>query len=289
MAGQRWLIGTVAILLMTVMSGVAASPALAATGQLVLARQAMGGDLRISPGAILRVGYTLNVPGAHPAMKVAVTDAQVDFSASCPSGASVGLLSVRMAEGLYTIDSGVSSWIPSDDQNSMLTYQGTTPVPDLCFGAAVSLRLGGVFSATVASSAPSFPIQLRWHYSTPGGPAGGWSGTASVRAIAGPGAPSPPATSPSATGGQLVVKIDRSRYTVQQLTNDFSLALDDGGLASRGVYLLHSTDPTRHRTLRPSMTSPTRSRVGPASSTPSRISTYNLWIPSCTPGPLVCL
>jgi hypothetical protein len=52
-----------------------------------------------------------------------------------------------MPSGHYTFTG--SAWIPSGNQNSTLTCQGSIAVPDLCSGANLDLSAGGTFTTTL--------------------------------------------------------------------------------------------------------------------------------------------
>lgn len=59
------------------------------------------------------------------------------------------------------------------------------------------------------------------------------------------GASPPTVTSPSASGIEIAVKVDLADgYGINDVTAAYPLAVDEGGLASRGIYLVHPTDPT---------------------------------------------
>ena len=145
------------------------------------------------------------------------------------------------AAGLYTdpLNDG-ADWFPSSDQSSSASYEGSVSVPDLCGGGILSLAQGGTFTATLESSDATDPVIVRWHYSADGS-AGGWSSPgAFIPGPGGPPAPPSPASPPQPT--QIIVKIDTaSGYTISDITSAFPVAVDPGGLASRGIYLVSPT------------------------------------------------
>ena len=111
--------------------------------------QAMEGDMKLSPGTTLLVGYDFTAPGNNSTFSVNVNNPQVVFTLHCASGAtpSQATLTVTMPNATYTVTN--SNWIPSGDQHSSLVYQGSTTVPDVCSGGQVRFNAGGTFSATV--------------------------------------------------------------------------------------------------------------------------------------------
>ena len=111
--------------------------------------QAMEGDLKVSPGTTLTVGYDFTVPGNHASLSLTVSNPRVVFAVACASGAtpSAGTFTVAMPTQIYAVTSG--QWYPSGDQSSPLVYQGSTAVPDLCGGGQLRLNQGGTFTATI--------------------------------------------------------------------------------------------------------------------------------------------
>ena len=116
---------------------------------LTMGPQAMEGDLKVSPGTTLKVGYDFTVPGNSASFSVTVSNPQVVFVVACVSGAtpSASTFTVAMPTQSYGVTN--SQWYPSGDQSSPLVYQGSTAVPDLCGGGQLRLNQGGTFTATV--------------------------------------------------------------------------------------------------------------------------------------------
>ncbi len=117
---------------------------------LTMGPQAMEGDLKISPGTTLKVGYDFTVPGNHTSFSLTVSKPQVVFAVACVSGAtpSASTFTVAMPTQTYAVTS--DQWYPSGDQSSPLVYQGSTAVPNLCGGGQLRLNQGGTFTATVS-------------------------------------------------------------------------------------------------------------------------------------------
>lgn len=119
-------------------------------GSLSMGPQAMEGDLKVSPGATLMVGYDFTIPGNNTPLTVTVVNPKVTFAVSCVSGAtpSSPMGTVSMPTQSYSVTG--SEWVPSGDQHSSLVYQsGNITVPDLCGGGQIRLNQGGTFTATV--------------------------------------------------------------------------------------------------------------------------------------------
>ena len=111
--------------------------------------QAMEGDLKLVPGAMLKAGYDFAIPGNRTTLALTVNMPQVTFTLRCVSGASPSqsTLTLPMSTTTYTI--GDSAWHPSGDQHSPLVYQGSAAVPNVCGGGQVRLDKGGTFTAAV--------------------------------------------------------------------------------------------------------------------------------------------
>jgi hypothetical protein len=117
---------------------------------LTMGPQAMEGDLKVSPGTVLKAGYDLTVPGNNQALSITVANPQVVFTARCVSGAAPTSPTITLAMPTQNYSIADSAWYPSGDQHSPLVYQGSVTVPDLCGGGAVRLDHGGTFSASVS-------------------------------------------------------------------------------------------------------------------------------------------
>lgn len=118
-------------------------------GSLSMGPQAMDGHLQVAPGGTVQAGYDFTLPGNHDSLTMTVSAAKVTFAVRCASGAtpSAGTFTVPMQAQSYQVTG--DQWYPSGDQSSLLTYQGTATVPDLCGGGALDLAKGGTFTATL--------------------------------------------------------------------------------------------------------------------------------------------
>jgi hypothetical protein len=118
-------------------------------GSLAMGPQAMEGDLKVSPGTRLEVGYDFTVPGDHASFSLTVSTPRVVFAVACLSGAtpSARTFTIAMPARAYRVTS--DQWYPSGDQGSLLVYQGSIAVPDLCGGGQLRLDQGGTFTASV--------------------------------------------------------------------------------------------------------------------------------------------
>jgi hypothetical protein len=119
-------------------------------GSLSMGPQAMEGDLKVSPGNTLKVGYDFTVPGNKASFSLTVNNPQVVLTVRCVSGASPSQSTetVSMPSQTYSVTN--DQWIPSGDQHSPLVYPASITVPDLCGGGQLRLDQGGTFTANAS-------------------------------------------------------------------------------------------------------------------------------------------
>jgi len=117
---------------------------------LTMGPQAMEGDLKVSPGSTMKVGYDFTVPGNHATLFLTVSHPKVVFAVRCVSGVtpSASTFTVAMPTQAYKVTN--DQWYPSDDQSSPLVHQGSKAVPNLCGGGQLRLDHGGTFTASVS-------------------------------------------------------------------------------------------------------------------------------------------
>jgi hypothetical protein len=106
-------------------------------------RQAMNGDVKVSPGTPIQVGYSFKAPNGT------ITVApRVAFVIRCASGArpSRPIWTIDLPTRTYNVTNG--DWWPTGDRTSALSYQsGPVRIPNFCRGGRVRLDKGGVFWA----------------------------------------------------------------------------------------------------------------------------------------------
>lgn len=126
-------------------------------GSLAMGPQAMGGDLKVSPGTTLEAGYDFTVPGNHASFSLTVGTPRVVFAVACVSGATPpsSTFTVPMPTRTYSVAG--DQWYPSGGQGGALVYQGSAAVPELCGGGQLSLDQGGTFLAGQATVPPAKP------------------------------------------------------------------------------------------------------------------------------------
>jgi hypothetical protein len=103
----------------------------------------MEGDLKVSPGTAMQVGYSFKAPQGP------ITVApKIDFTIRCADGSTPtkDLWTIALPTQTYNVTSG--DWWPTGDQHSSRSYQSdSVPVPDFCHKGKVRLDKGGMFTA----------------------------------------------------------------------------------------------------------------------------------------------
>jgi hypothetical protein len=118
-------------------------------GAVTMGPQAMEGDLKLTPGTAIQVGYDFTMPGNNASRLLTVNNPAVTFTVHCVTGAapSSSTFSVPMTSQSYSFSG--SGWFPSGDQKSALVYQGSLSTPNLCAGGQLRLDAGGTFTASL--------------------------------------------------------------------------------------------------------------------------------------------
>jgi uncharacterized repeat protein (TIGR01451 family) len=132
----------------------------------------MEGNIRVTPGDWISVGYDFTMPGAHQAASVSFIGAQIGLPVRCTdAGSVVGTITVPLPTATYSIPAGSSAWYPTGAQADPSAYQAAVLAPDLCSGQRMHLNYGGSFGATFSADVRSTDTQdkvnLRFHYRDP--------------------------------------------------------------------------------------------------------------------------
>jgi hypothetical protein len=170
--------GVVLLAAQTSMRVEAAAPLVSPSGvgTVVLGPQAMEGDLKVSPGDVLRAGFDFTMPGGHPTTTAVFTSGYVALLVTCPNGSSPPL-TIPLSDQTVVDPQDSTAWYPSGDKSSSLVYQGTLIAPDLCAGAVMDDARGALFTTAFAATDTVDRFSFRFHYSD-NSTSGGWSGTA---------------------------------------------------------------------------------------------------------------
>ena len=128
----------------------------------------MEGNLFIHPGDFVSGGYSFSfASGSHPATTYTVT-ATVTVPVTCPQGGGAGgKIVVDLGTVSYPVPAGNTNWLPTGDQNSILSWQGATVAPDLCGGNVMNNQHGAIFTSIVSQNPSAGLVNWRFKYRDP--------------------------------------------------------------------------------------------------------------------------
>jgi len=129
----------------------------------------MDGALQIRPGDWVSGGYSFKfIDGHHGATTYTVT-ASVTVPFTCPNGGgSGGNIFVNLRTKNFSIPAGNTDWLPTGDQNSILSWAGRSKHRTAATGTSMVNRTGAVFSATVSQNPPTGSlVDFRLKYRDP--------------------------------------------------------------------------------------------------------------------------
>ena len=88
---------------------------------------------------------------------------------TCPQGGgSGGTITIPLGTVVYNVPAGNTDWLPTGDQNSILSWMGAVHSPDLCGGHVMDNAGGVVFTATVFQNpATGSLVDFRYKYRNP--------------------------------------------------------------------------------------------------------------------------
>ena len=138
----------------------------------------MEGDLHISPGDWISGGYNFKfVTNSHAATMYSVT-ATVTVPVSCPDGSTENVVIPLGQPGAldgggvttftYSIAAGDTSNHATNNQNSILAWEGAVRAPaNLCGGATGRNQTGAVFTTSVTQNPHVGLVDWQFHYRDP--------------------------------------------------------------------------------------------------------------------------
>jgi hypothetical protein len=113
--------------------------------------------LLINSGDIVRGGYQLQIPGAHPDATVSLVNGNVQTDIRCFDGSSYTLTIPLPTNQSYSISSKDSSWVPGPGILRPDTYQGSAVAPGCSSGVSPGFLQGAYFSALNTSTGVGNP------------------------------------------------------------------------------------------------------------------------------------
>ena len=128
----------------------------------------MEGNLFIHAGDFVSGGYSFSfVSNTHPETTYTVA-ATVTVPVTCPQGGGPGgNIVVDLGTVAYDVPAANTNWLPTGDQNSILSWQGSTVAPDLCGGNVMNNEHGAIFTSNVSQNPPAGLVNWRFKYRDP--------------------------------------------------------------------------------------------------------------------------
>jgi Putative Ig domain len=123
----------------------------------------MEGSLTIQPGDWISGGYDFTIPGSHPQRTVSLTNITVTVPVTCPLGGGAGgNIVITLPNATYIDALNFTGWLPTGDQNSVLSWEGSVQAPNLCGGMPMMNKSGAIFNAnTITGGGANFRFKYR--------------------------------------------------------------------------------------------------------------------------------
>jgi hypothetical protein len=161
----------------SLLAGVTLLPSAAAAGEPAVSSGtgvvshvtgALVGD-DVEPGDVISSGWTLSIPGHHPAATVQLTDVVATIPLRCHTekrehrDGTATTVALRFGDVVLTVGADDTGWHPTARPADAQGYQASTSVGDPCGGRAS--EPGGVvtYQARVLSTDTADPLLLRFH------------------------------------------------------------------------------------------------------------------------------
>jgi hypothetical protein len=138
----------------------------------------MEGRLQIAPGDTVSAGYDFTMTDSHGAVTIMISG-YVAVHVHCgETGGNYDII-IPFPCVIYELCANNDSWIPSSDQGSSLTYQGSVTAGDICGNEGMcDASSGATLYLNVTASSTTDVINVRFHYGSNVGSAGtSWSTT----------------------------------------------------------------------------------------------------------------
>jgi hypothetical protein len=125
----------------------------------------MEGAILISNGDWVNGGYSFSFAnGGHAATNFFV-HASVSLTGPCVGGGpATDTFSFDLNDATYAVAAGNTNWLPTGDQNSVLSWQGSVRASGVCGGIGkLNASHGAVFTATVSQDPPTGSL-VNWRF-----------------------------------------------------------------------------------------------------------------------------
>jgi hypothetical protein len=203
-------------------------------------------DEDVQPGENVAAGYAFRVLGNHPDIRVLMANATVVLTGTCRGSGLPATLAIALLPGPYDVpgDDGTTDYLPSDDESSAASYQGSAVV-DVCHNQTFEVTRQ-TFTADVQARPTDNDLQVKFHWVASGskncdasggsGCDGPWSGHHKVTPDPLP--PVTPSLSSSASGSVAAGGVRRARTLGGSITDTAHLSDGSGptGLITFDLY-----------------------------------------------------
>jgi hypothetical protein len=130
--------------------------------------QAMQGDLKVTAGDWLNVGFQVSYPGQHPALTVNLQNNTFTFAVNCVDNSTPtqSTFVVTAPNQSYSVPANNTGSFPAGGGAAAATYQGGAQLPALCGSKAnnIELKTGGTFTSLLSGTDTTDKVQIQWHY-----------------------------------------------------------------------------------------------------------------------------
>jgi hypothetical protein len=138
----------------------------------------MEGDLHIAPGDWISGGYNFKFTNNQHIATMYTVTATVTVPVSCPDGSTENIVIPLGAPGqldgggvttfTFNIPAGNTNNFATNNQNSILAWEGAVQAPaTLCGGAVGRNQVGAVFNASVTQNPHAGLVDWQFHYRDP--------------------------------------------------------------------------------------------------------------------------
>ena len=124
------------------------------------------GTLSFSSGAWANGGWHVKLATANSSPVTVQVTGSVSLPVTCPSGGGSGGTITVPVSTTVTIPAGSTSYVPTNDQKSILGWMGAVQAPALC-GANAMRSTSATFDVTVTSSSHTGQLSFQFHYRVP--------------------------------------------------------------------------------------------------------------------------
>lgn len=119
----------------------------------------------IDPGDVIATGWTIRMPGNHPAATVTLSDVSASITTECRTDGSTtgGTIVLHLADASLSFAENDSAWYPTTSASAAAGYQRSRPAPDACPGGVLSPHGKVTYVAHLLSTDTTDEFSMRFH------------------------------------------------------------------------------------------------------------------------------